>query len=361
MKDRVLYFSSVNWKWIKQRPHFISYYLANKGIKVDYFSITPLFKQKKAKVQNVNSNLRIMDKYVLPFSYKLKVIQEINIRYIRKVLKQEYDIIILTHPMQYIYLDDKIKRNVKIIYECMDNIPFFYEGKLKERITQIEKVVCKECDAIITSAEYLKIRIINEYNIDKQKVSTIKNAVDSSFITTPIENIELKYPNLMYIGTISEWIDYENIKRFAKENPQYTIYMIGPVTKYIEKKLLGIVNIKLIGVISHDLVKSYIASGDIMIIPFKITELIRGVDPVKMYEYLSMNKYIVSSYWDELEKYKENENVYFYDSYYSFEEQIKKIERIKRNSIEEDIQFIKINSWESRIEDYIEVLNIDLW
>ena len=361
---RVLYFSSVNWNWIKQRPHFISYYMSLHGMDVDYFSVTPLFKQKKGKNQDINANLHIKDQYVLPLASKINTIQYINRIFIKLFLKKgSYETIILTHPLQYQYI---LKKNVKcaqLIYECMDNIPFFYKGRTRAKMIEEENRICHASDKIITSSVYLKDRLMKEYGIQGEKITVIKNAVDQSFVTQEIKQVKLNHPNLMYLGTISEWIDIESLNVLAKANPNYTIYLVGPVAVEIKKQIEKLSdNIKLLGVIPHEAIKSYILEGDIMLIPFKVSKLIEGVDPVKMYEYLTIRKPVISTYWEELACYKQNKLVYFYNNAEELKEKVESIIKTNENTNVYgdntiDLEFANKNSWEMRMYDYIRVIN----
>lgn len=353
---KILYFSTVNWKWIKQRPHFICEYLSKKEIDVVYFSITPFLKQKIFH-KKLNKYLYIKDKFVLPYSSKFSIVKKINILYVSHMLNEKYDIVILTNPEQYDYLPDNLKFTSKIIYECMDNMPYFYEGYKRVLIEEKEKQLCRNVCKIITSSNYLKNKFIKEYMISQEKIEVIKNALDESIKNECEKSVELKSPNLVYIGTISEWIDVDVLVKYAQRNTNYTIYLIGPVDMKIKKKInKRNTNIIFLGSIEHKNVKRYIKSGDVMLIPFKINELTRGVDPVKLYEYLALNKPVVTTYWDELQAYKNNELVYFYNTY---EEFILTIEKIKNENIIDNginTDFIKQNSWENRVKYYIKVL-----
>jgi len=351
---KILYFSSVNWRWIKQRPHFISQYLSENGIDITYFSMTPLFKQKIFN-KRINESLYINDRYVIPYSSKFDVIKKINKLYINLFINKNYDIVILTHPDQYYYLPNKLKEKCKIIYECMDNIPYFYNGKIKEDIMKKEYDLCKKVHKIIVSSNYLKEKVINKYSVDCNKVDVIKNAVDDINIDNNIKGVALKHPNLMYIGTVSNWLDLKILNKFARKNPQYTIYIIGPVEK---KRIINIEsNIILLGAIKHEQVKEYILSGDIMLIPFIVNELIKAVDPVKMYEYLAFNKPVLTSYWQELDSFSNCSLVNYYNNYNMFELGVRKIQEEKHDKFIINDKFIKENNWKERSKEYIKILN----
>lgn len=355
---KLLYFSTVNWNWIKQRPHFISFYLSKNNVEVDFLSLTPFLKQNINRGKNDNINLNIKDIYVIPFANKVKLIEKINILFVKNIInKKRYDYIVLTHPFQIKYISNEMKKNSKIIYECMDNMPYFYENSLRNRVILYEDKLCKDANGIITSSAYLKERLVKDYNIDEKRINIIKNAVDNSFLDNKIDfKLELNHPNVMYIGTISSWFDFETINKFAEKNPQVTIYLVGPTENRAISKINKQENIKIIGKVDYNLVKSYIYHADVMMIPFVNNDIIQGVDPVKAYEYMALNKKVISSYWKEIDCYKNQ--FLFYRNYDTFNKgfydllDAKKID--KKNILNKS--FIEKNNWQARVYDYLKFL-----
>ncbi|MCE5169379.1 hypothetical protein LQV63_08645 [Paenibacillus profundus] len=347
---RILYFSTVNWKWIKQRPHFIAEYLSLQNVEVDYLSLTPFGKGIVHKVKK--GNLNIIDSYVVPFSLKLKVIEIINIRYIKKVLKhREYDVIVLTAPLQHRYISKSMKENAVLIYECMDNMPFFYIDKLRDRMIKEESITLNQVDAVITSSHQLLLELKRRNPDCCLPATNIPNAVDEATFNKLPQKKVLSEPNLVYIGTISHWLDWETIIFFSEQHPEYSIYLIGPC-EYKPDQLSD--NIILLGAIPHQEVLDYIYSGNIMLLPFQVNELIKAVDPVKLYEYISLNKPVVSSYWKEIDKFKHN-RLKFYSQYQEFERAIIQLSQSNEHT-EVNRTFIYDNSWVKRSSEYLEFL-----
>lgn len=350
---KLLYFSTVNWKWIKQRPHFVVHYLSKKGIEVDYLSLNPIGKVKIKR--NKLNNIYIYDTYVLPFSLKFSAIEKINIALIKLLLFQKkYDVVILTSPLHYKYLPNRLKKECKIIYDCMDNMPFFYEGKNKEKLLLEESKTFEKVDGVIVSSNTLWRELESRNKRDNIDFRIIYNALEKEAFNKKPKVVQLDKPNLVYIGTISKWFDFELLDKFAKRHLNFTIYLIGPCEVRNENLSQ---NIRFIDSIPHEEVINYIYSGDIMILPFLVNELTKSVDPVKFYEYIAMGKPIVSSYWEELDKFKHNNhNVCFYQDYEDFENLIFDLYNNKDFS-ERKTDFIEYNNWESRVNEYINFIN----
>ena len=174
---------------------------------------------------------------------------------------------------------------------------------------------------------------------------------DDTILNNCDEKVNLKSPSLVYIGTIGSWFDFKVIKDFAANNPNYTIYLVGPIEKSIELELRNLPsNVVHVGAVEHKDVFKYIRGGDIVILPFKVNDVIECVDPVKVYEYIALNKPIVSSYWGELDKF--GDRVYFYNDDKSFEQVVKYIDL---NAIEDKINigFVEKENWKARVHSYL--------
>lgn len=346
---KILYFSTVNWKWIKQRPHFIAHYLSEKGHDVDYLSLNPVGKTSVQKWSM--ERLNIIDSYVLPFSLKFRWIEKMNISYIQtKLFDKKYDIIILNSPLHHQYIPASIKSESTLVYECMDNMPYFYEGLLRERMLSEEQKTIVIADAVITSSDKLRVKLQRRYPDKQLAIQTIYNALDKETFGRRPKKIALKEPNLLYIGTISHWLDWDTLNQFAKNHPKYTIYLIGPYE--MKKKFPP--NIVWLGVVPHNEVMDYIYSGNVMLIPFKVNELIEAVDPVKLYEYLYMDKTIISAYWVELDRFK-CDNLKFYRNYHDFEAYA--LQSYSEIDSTLNQAFIERNNWNSRITEYIRFID----
>ena len=352
---KALYFSLVSWTWIKQRPQFICEMLAAQGLTLDFLYLKPIFKGKLASL--TSERLNVIGKRVLPFAMKMNFIERINRYYISLCLKhRQYDIIILTHPRQLEFIPLKLRNSLPIIYDCMDNLPFFYKGKYLETTKHQERLLCTEAQAVITSSDYIKQRLTHDYEITSSKITVIKNAVDSNFKNMQLKPLKFKSPNLAYIGTLSEWLDWQLLCRFASRHPEITIYLIGPQEKFSHPVLPS--NLVIYGTVDHQLVKSCIANADVMLLPFVTNELIRGVNPVKMYEYIAMNKFIVSAWWNELNEFRSNPMVAFYRDPDEFEQLVMRSLELSKSAHDPGINefFIQSNCWENRIAEYEKVL-----
>lgn len=312
---------------------------------MEFLSLTPVGKSllRKKKL----GQLFVNDMYVLPFSLRNSYVERINQIYVKRRLStRKYNVIVLTNPMQYKFIPERHLDGSTLIYECMDNIPFFYTGSLRERFLYEESKLIKVVDGIIVSSDYLNRKIKQQLGDVAKPICTIYNAIDPvAFINRTRQIIKLRKPNMVYIGTIGSWIDWDVVEKFSVEHPNYTIYMVGPVE--YRRKLPS--NVVFTGSIPHEQVPDYITSGDKMLIPFIRNELIEAVDPVKLYEYVSLGKPVICAYWPELDRFGDYVN--FYHNFDDFKKYA--LQAVNNNCCRVNMEFINMHNWSVRTKEYI--------
>lgn len=347
--NRILYIMHVDWNWIKQRPHFIAELLNDKyKIKLLYC----LNKDRKNLKQNL-SKISRLPFFQLPFRRKYKIIYNFNNLLLKlyfyfciKIFKPK--IIWLTHPYFENYIPNSFKG--KIVYDCMDDAIAMEENISKDRLLENEKKLFEKSDLILVSSENLKKKIIDR-NAPKEKINLIRNAYNGKILDVSQEQYIKNKDKIKigYIGTISEWFDFDLILKSLKFNKNIEYNLIGPTDLDIDKYLND--NIIYHSVINHDQLYNKIKDYDCLIMPFKINEIIESVDPVKLYEYINFNKIIISIKYDEINRFEKFTNFYSNE-----EEYIDLINNLTKNnykkySLDERIQFLNDNTWRKRIEN----------
>ena len=355
-KKKICYFSLIPWKWIKQRPQFVALKLAEE-FKVDYRYFDSKTKKpiEFIKINNSfqNKSLKIRPYYL---HKRNKKSHKVRWNYLKLILFN-YDILIFTQATQIDFiLIRALKLNgTKILYDCMDNYsewdknPIEYEKK--------EIYLISKANHVFVSSNHLMSKIINNYGFKKDKITLIRNGYDSTlFNNYDLINIKLKKPSITYIGTIDSWFDIEIVYSYALKHKDIYFNIIGP----INKKIINIINnyklnnIIFYGPIEHHLVPSYILNSDIMIMPFRINNIIEYVDPVKIYEYLYFKKNIVSSYWQELDQFKDI--LYFYNNNNEFELAINKALNTPFKETKNYKKIINDSKWDNRLKEYIRLI-----
>jgi hypothetical protein len=344
-----------------QRPHLIPYYLAKEGNDVTFLYLESLTSvlSRKENIKPVNNDyysnvMKVKKIRMLPYARKFRAVKFLNRIWFSLTLKINYDLVIITHPSQLMYLRPPVERKYSVIYECMDNYSAWIKNS-KELIkfSNQEEELINVADSVVVSSNELKLKIKKLYN--PESIEIIYNASDHENLACMNSGeVLLKHPNLMYIGTMSNWLDTYTLDKFAKENQDYTIYLIGPRDpNFNYRKSSDLSNIIFIGTIEFKDVPAYIKSGDIMLLPFIINDITKYVDPVKVYEYLFFNKCIISSYWRELDKFKPY--IEFYNNYETFCDSVSKL--IITGNLPDDNNKPRAASWADRANQYSNLID----
>lgn len=380
----ILYISLVDWFWIKQRPQHISEILS-KNNKVTYVSRRGWRNNSNTSVAhskndcnihkgsfNLNQNMKIIRKRLIPKENYCKCIKNINNKIISNILKKlnkknNYDVIIVTHPKQYDIIPKSFLNNKIFIYDCMDNYKC-WPNVDKNKLINDEKKIVDISKCVITTSRDLYDEIIkynNSYSVSK--VYIVNNGVD-------IENFDINKVNKVndvkifkqnnkrkvgYIGTISTWVDLDLIKNIALKYSDLDFYIIGPIEKqtYMQK-YSKIGNIIFTGSQPYYSIPNILNKLDICIMPFKKTDLVKAVNPVKIYEYLAMGKPVIALRYEETEKF--GDLIYMYNNEDEFQLCLDKILQGSESTsvIDRRIKFAQNNSWENRTNTLEKILNI---
>nr|WP_269205017.1 family 1 glycosylhydrolase [Motilibacter aurantiacus] len=98
-----------------------------------------------------------------------------------------------------------------------------------------------------------------------------------------------------YVGVIDERIDLELLGRLAAELPDWTLRIVGPVTKIDPAALPQAENLEFPGMAAYDELPQVMAGFDVALMPFALNEATRAISPTKTLEYLAAGLPVVST------------------------------------------------------------------
>lgn len=354
-KKRILYLMHVQWGWIKQRPHFIA-----EGLDARY-DVWVLYRTRIRGKMLVKNDSHVSRLPLLPIVSSNKTLikiqtlmQKLWIYLIASFFKP--DVVWVTFPSLCDFLPEKCKK-AEVIYDCMDDAEnLFADPKYKKETREFEEKLVDLSDTIFVSSNHL-LNVMKERYGSNRNYHLLRNALKNEFVESyglEEKEKEKKQPGstlqIGYIGTIAEWIDFQSIKYCVDRIPNLVFHFIGPVEyTNIEKHERIIFH----GAVEHRNLRNTIQDYDALIMPFENSPVIDSVDPVKLYEYLSFNKEVISIYYDEILRF--GPFVHFYrDSNGLYE--------IIRNLMEGTLvskigdkgnvkDFLKENTWDKRVEE----------
>lgn len=360
-KKRILYISHVEWGWIKQRPHFIAEGL-NEEYNVDYFCRR---KYRGKGCENL-TKINLIRPLALPFE-RFSIIRYINsliVNLYLKIILKRYNIIWITCPNDISYNALRQADNDQIvIYDCMDDMLEFGQSKDEiERVRNRENHIFNSANLVFCSAEYLKKKLQNRYG--NRKVVVVNNALYQipNYLNVTMDNLPLHYKKsshfkIVYIGTISEWMDVELIRSLVEKDETNEVFLFGPYKENM-KALFNIPRIHLMGAIEHHLVNSVMLSADILIMPFVLNELILSVNPVKLYEYIASGKPCLAPLYSESEYFADY--CHLYNTKEDCERIIKDIKLRKvgpKKTMDQCLEFAMRNTWDKRVSYMLNHVN----
>lgn len=108
-----------------------------------------------------------------------------------------------------------------------------------------------------------------------------------------------------YFGAMAKWFDYELVKKIAIEK-EYQICLIGwEYDESLNKSgISDFENIHIIGSVDYRVLPNYARYFNVAIIPFLINEITESTSPIKLFEYMALQKPIVTTDLPECRKYE---------------------------------------------------------
>lgn len=351
----------VDWDWAKQRPHFLAEHLS---IHHDVIVFYPFALARGNLVKNDSTKVNLLPFFPIASTGRFPPIRRI----INLAAKIMIKIVINWHRVELVWISSpelfsllpKTSR-FKLIYDCMDDILAFPGNASRARhLRAQEAALVSASDLVFCSSDNLRQKLEKRTCL-VNKFITINNACQPSAFPifdfeSPRRSQTEKTRVIGYIGTISSWLDFDSLLRIVDKYECIEIHLLGP----IESRGADVIRHKRIryyGPLRHSELSAYARLFDALILPFKVTELITSVDPVKLYEYILFNKPILSIRYQEIERFSE-----FVDFYTDQQELIQTLQRYicnnfsKKYSEPQRIRFLHANTWAQRITEIEECM-----
>ncbi|MEE8402459.1 MAG: glycosyltransferase [Candidatus Hydrothermarchaeaceae archaeon] len=311
----VIYFSDINWNFLWQRhQQIVTRFPEDWNILFMQPSFFILLLQQPAwALPRRLKNIRIASLITVPWVDRLpKFVRRINdhmvvlfSRLLLKIYRMEDPVVIISEP-RFSGVVGKLRERL-VCYDFIDNrlefagVPDWMEHNIN--------FLLSEADLVFASGQ-------NLYDMASERrerdLYLIGNGVDVEHfkramgdIAIPEDVRAVKKPVLGFVGAVSDWIDFQLIEEILKSG--VSVVLIGPVMGKIEELegLESYPNFHLLGKRPYSSLPGYIKGFDACIIPFKLNELTRCFNPVKVHEYLAAGKPVISTALPEIEMYKD--------------------------------------------------------
>ena len=321
---KVLYFCPVDWRWIKQRPQFLAEELQRY---CDLQVIYPWRNRRKGLQRGGSPTVDIQPYFTLPeLGGRVKWLKSCNHVLARAKIngvlrKENPDILWLTMPWQVDLLPKRL--DCRIIYDCMDD----YEAismrqEEREEILRQEEALTTIAETVFASSDHLCHLLMRRHGVPAERLCLLRNGYSNSWTKVP-EDVKEISPllRIAYFGTIGRWFDFEILLQSLDvfQNLEYHLY--GPLEKGVS--VPDHPRLRVCGVVEHDRIPEKASTVDALMMPFLPTDVVQSVDPVKLYEYIFMDKPILCVHYPEIERFAPY--VEFYETKDQFNASVQKL------------------------------------
>ncbi len=194
----------------------------------------------------------------------------------------------------------------KVLYYCVDDHAAF-TGYDRDQVLADEEDLCRRADMVVTTSMSLQESksplnpntLLVPHGVDYDHFS---KAVTEQ-LPAPADIADIPHPRLGFFGLIRDWVDLDLLAEVARRRPEWHIVMIGDATfDLAEYKSLP--NMHFLGRKPYAELPAYCRQFDVGLIPFKMNELTKAVNPIKLREYLAAGLPVVASPLPEVQLYE---------------------------------------------------------
>ncbi|MGO4896586.1 glycosyltransferase [Clostridium perfringens] len=306
----IVFHASFGWNIeMKQRPQHLAEALSKK--KVLYIYRSDVKNDNIYSIKKIKDNLYVLnlDMYSLNVAF-FEAIKSIN--------KPKFVHVYATclNSVDYEKIKTYMDKGFKVIYDFVDELSSEISGYniTSKMIEDHEKLLRdKENVLVVSTAKKLK-DIANKFRGENENNILAPNAVNledfknhGNEIGEKIQPIVNKRkPIIGYYGALAKWFDYKLIEQLAKEREDYEIVLIGMDYdgSYDQSNLKYYSNISYLGMIDYKDLINYSRYFDVCIVPFIKNDITDSTSPLKIFEYMALEKPIVTTDINECKNYE---------------------------------------------------------
>jgi len=319
------------------------------------------------RLKVINKNLFVYRPWLnLPFGYYSKFINRLNqyilLFQIKKLLKKLHfnDSVFWTYEPTAVYLLRKLMPRLSV-YHCID---FYSDEKnnplWRATIKGLENRLSKQVNIIFASSQ----KIFADKKELNENTFLVPSAADSRFLEG-IDKVDISNeikttskPLIGIVGTVDHRVDLTLLEKIAEFNRNWSLVIAGDIkSRAFNNILKSNKNIYKLGYKDRLYLHSLLEAMDVCLIPYRIDEFTKAISSVKLYEYLSVGKPVVSTDLPEVKLFSDKGLIKIAKNYTEFIQAIDEV--IKNDSPElkkRRIEFAKANTWENRINQISSII-----
>lgn len=286
-----------------QRPQHLLRNCGDDKTLVLYNSYYDIDFETRGRITKINNSVYVLDLY-----YFRRCLMELS----RKI-PNRYLCVYSTDTVPVSRIDQYLEEGFRVIYEYVDDInPELISRKRIDEIMDRHRCLLGDSRVLtVTTADKLYQNVRDAEPRSEQIL--ISNGAECRKFSPEAVTDDTEYLGWLrddrikvgYYGALASWIDYRLLEKLADEE-QMQIILIGVEHDDSLRKsgLLERKNVRYFGKKSYDILAGYVHYFDVCMIPFVLNEITESTSPVKLFEYMAMEKPVVSTALPECMKYE---------------------------------------------------------
>ncbi|MBN2578510.1 MAG: glycosyltransferase [Pirellulales bacterium] len=286
-----------------------------------------------------------LDEFALRYKTLLR---DVRLEGLRRVLLMEFP-----HPRLTEIMDHARGLGWRTVYDVIDDWEEFHrEGHAFWYATDTEKHLARGAELTTATHPALRRKMLHW---GAARSLLLPNALEDwgpppAEPPVPARTGEI---TLGYFGHLtSSWFDWPLVTAVAKRRPEWRFQIVG---YGCEKRIKHGGNIQFLGRVDHAALPALAQHWDVAMIPFRRTPLCRAVDPIKIYEYISLGLPTVVTGMPHLAGYPGVRAVE------TAEEFAAAAVHVAHNRLDQATvaEFLRQNRWSNRVDTLLQTLDAE--
>jgi len=310
-----------------------------------------------AEHKKEEANPEVLSPMMLPsFRYRLTAFinQKILLRAVHKVLitkqKDVKTVLVSTLPV----IPNLFSAGIfdRTVYYCVDDFTT-WPGVEGTAIQRLESELLNDCDLMIATSSEL----LNSRGASVKKAYLITHGVDyehfssASQLSPPDEIAKLPKPVIGFFGMFDDRMNGAVLEDISRQFSSGSIVILGPIDRDIQP-YAELKNIHFFGPVPYQDLPGWVSGFDACILPYKVDESTKSINPLKLKEYLATRKPVISTPLPEAVQLGEYVRIASQDD---FSEAIR--DEMEKHSPNPGLEaFLHSESWEKKAEEFQRII-----
>ena len=200
------------------------------------------------------------------------------------------------------------------VYEVRDDYAASTDDpRARRRVERAHRRMLASSDLVIAVSD----RLVGDIRPVRPDVELTSVGVEREFFDVIDDSAALpalralRRPRIGMIGNLNDRVNWDLVERLAGEHPEADLAIVGPVynagdmTRNAVRHLETLSNVRFLGAVEQSQIPSTIAAFDVCLIPYRISEAVERINPLKLYQYLAGGKPVVSTAIPIVERFKD--------------------------------------------------------